>query len=148
MVRQDNQSRSPSGERLLEQIEHSKLSKCPGQKLALIGNGAKYHELFGFIIYGRLPTNDQPLCIRSDLMDSLIVYEGSRTGFYTDNYDEQDIKPVDEIRKGDLRCADLRGANNKGVDFYLVNLRGVRYIYDQARQFHHCRATVANRTGS
>ena len=54
---------------------------------------------------------------RSGLVDSLIACEGSRTGFYTDDYDEQDIKPIEEIRKANLRGADLRGANIEGSRF-------------------------------
>ena len=48
---------------------------------------------------------------RSGLIDSPIACEGSRTGFYTDDYDDRDIKPAEEIRKANLRGADLRGAN-------------------------------------
>ena len=46
---------------------------------------------------------------RSGLVDSPIACEGSRTGFYTDDYDDQDIKSPEEIRKANLRGADLTG---------------------------------------
>ena len=61
---------------------------------------------------------------RSGLVDSTIASEGSRTGFYTDDYSEQDFKSPEEIRKANLCRADLRGALIDGVDFYLVDLRG------------------------
>src|SRR5437899_2813332 len=44
---------------------------------------------------------------RSGLVNSPIASEGSRTGFYTDDYLDQDVKPVEEIRKANLRGADL-----------------------------------------
>jgi uncharacterized protein YjbI with pentapeptide repeats/energy-coupling factor transporter ATP-binding protein EcfA2 len=61
---------------------------------------------------------------RSGLVGSPIACEGSRTGFYTDDFDDQTYKAPEEIRKANLCGADLRGANIKGVDFYLVDLRG------------------------
>lgn len=60
---------------------------------------------------------------RGGLVGSPIACEGSRTGFYTDEYGEQDFKAPEEIRKANLSHADLRGANIEGVDFYLVDLR-------------------------
>ena len=84
---------------------------------------------------------------RSGLVGSPIACEGSRTGFYTDDYDDQDIKPAEEIRKANLRGADLRGANIEGVDFYLVDLRDAKYTRDQAEHFRHCRAILEDRVG-
>ena len=49
--------------------------------------------------------------------------EGSRTGFYTDDYEEQYYRPPEEVRKANLRGADLRGAKVSDADFYLVDLR-------------------------
>src|SRR5262249_13667001 len=60
---------------------------------------------------------------RSGRVGSPIACEGSRTGFYTDDFDDQDFKSPEEIRKANLRCADLRGACLDKVDFYLVDLR-------------------------
>ena len=45
---------------------------------------------------------------RSGLVGSPIACEGSRTGFYTDDYTEQDFKSPEEIRKANLCGADLR----------------------------------------
>jgi uncharacterized protein YjbI with pentapeptide repeats/energy-coupling factor transporter ATP-binding protein EcfA2 len=84
---------------------------------------------------------------RSGLVGSPIACEGSRTGFYTDDYGDQHIKPAEEIRKANLRGADLRGANIEGVDFYLVDLRDAKYTRDQAEHFHHCRAILDDRRG-
>lgn len=77
---------------------------------------------------------------RCGLVGSTVPCEGSRTGFYTDDYNDQDFKRPEEIRKANLRGADLRGAKIKGVDFYLVDLRGARYTPKQER---HLRRTGA-----
>ena len=59
---------------------------------------------------------------------------GSRTGFYTDELHEQDFKSPEEIRKANLRGADLRGAKIDNVDFYLVDLRDALYDPEQEDQ--------------
>jgi uncharacterized protein YjbI with pentapeptide repeats len=79
---------------------------------------------------------------RSGLVGSPIACEGSRTGFYTDDYDDQNIKPAEEIRKANLRGADLRGAEIEGVDFYLVDLREAKYTQVQEEHFRRCRAIL------
>jgi uncharacterized protein YjbI with pentapeptide repeats len=84
---------------------------------------------------------------RSGLVGSPIACEGSRTGFYTDDYDDRDFKPPEEIRKANLRGADLRGANVEGVDFYLVDLRDAQYTQDQAEHFAKCGAILRSRAG-
>lgn len=70
---------------------------------------------------------------RSGLVDSPIACEGSRTGFYTDEYHESHFKAPEEIRKANLRGADLRGAAIDQTDFYLVDLRDAHYTPSQAR---------------
>ncbi|MGE5192334.1 MAG: pentapeptide repeat-containing protein [Deltaproteobacteria bacterium] len=82
---------------------------------------------------------------RSGLVDSPIASYGSRTGFYTDDYNEQDFKPPEEIRKANLRGADLRGAKIEGVDFYLVDLRDARYDARQEQHFRSCGAILESR---
>jgi uncharacterized protein YjbI with pentapeptide repeats/energy-coupling factor transporter ATP-binding protein EcfA2 len=72
---------------------------------------------------------------RSGLVGSPIACEGSRTGFYTDDFEEQTFKAPEEIRKANLSGANLRGARLDGVDFYLVDLRGARYDPEQEEQF-------------
>ncbi len=69
---------------------------------------------------------------RSGLVGSPIACEGSRTGFYTDEMEEQHFKSPEEIRKANLCGVDLRGAQIDGVDFYLVDLRGAKFDADQA----------------
>ena len=71
---------------------------------------------------------------RSGLVGSTIPCEGSKTGFYTDDYEEQTYKAPEEIRKANLCGADLRGAILDDVDFYLVDLRGA--LYDEKYEEH------------
>jgi uncharacterized protein YjbI with pentapeptide repeats len=85
---------------------------------------------------------------RSGLVDSTIASEGSRTGFYTDEYSEQDFKSPEEIRKANLCWADLHGARIDGVDFYLVDLRGAHYDVSQEAHFRQCGAILEDRGSS
>lgn len=85
---------------------------------------------------------------RSGLVGSPIACEGSRTGFYTDDYNEQDFKAPEEIRKADLRGANLQGAIVDRADFYLVDLRGAQYSLDQAQHFRRCGAILFDRVSS
>lgn len=82
---------------------------------------------------------------RSGLLFTPIASEGTRTGFYTDDADEQNFKAPEEIRKANLCGADLRGARIDGVDFYLVDLRGALYDKKQEMHFRRCRAILENR---
>jgi len=82
---------------------------------------------------------------RSGLVGSPIASEGSRTGFYTDEYDEQTYKAPEEIRKANLCHADLRGAVLDNVDFYLVDLRGARFDPEQEPYFRRCGAILEAR---
>jgi hypothetical protein len=79
---------------------------------------------------------------RSGLVDSPYPSHGTRTGFYTDFYDEIHYRRPEEIRKANLCGADLRGANVRDVDFYLVDLRGAQYDPDQAAHFRRCDAIL------
>ncbi len=83
---------------------------------------------------------------RSGMVDSPIPCEGSRTGFYTEDFLDREVKPAEEIRKANLRGADLRGADIRDVDFYLVNLRDARYTADQAEHLRRCQAILDDRT--
>jgi uncharacterized protein YjbI with pentapeptide repeats len=71
---------------------------------------------------------------RSGLVNSPIASEGSRTGFYTDDFEEQHFKAPEEIRKANLRGADLCGARLDYVDFYLVDLRDA--LFDTSQEKH------------
>ena len=50
---------------------------------------------------------------RSGLVGSPIACEGSRTGFYTDDYNEQDFKSPEEIRKANLRRCRSPGSEDR-----------------------------------
>lgn len=82
---------------------------------------------------------------RCGLVGSPYPLEGSRTGFYTDDYHDQTFKRPEEIRKANLRGADLRGANLDGVDFYLVDLREARIDTKYKEHLQACRAILENR---
>ncbi len=77
---------------------------------------------------------------RSGLVGSPIACEGSRMGFYTDEYEEQKFKAPEEIRKANLCGADLRGAKITDVDFYLVDLRGALLDPEQEEHVRWCKA--------
>jgi uncharacterized protein YjbI with pentapeptide repeats len=79
---------------------------------------------------------------RSGLLFTPIACEGTRTGFYTDDFDEQTFKAPEEIRKANLRGADLRGAKVEGTDFYLVDLRDALYDPEQGDHFRRCKAIL------
>ncbi len=71
---------------------------------------------------------------RSGLVDSNLASEGTRTGFYTDDYDDHLFRSPEEIRAADLTGCDLRDADIDGVDFWRVDLRGARYSLSQRGQ--------------
>ena len=79
---------------------------------------------------------------RSGLVGSVIPCEGSKTGFYTDEREEQTYRRPEDIRKANLSHADLRGARIKGVDFYLVDVRGAKYTRRQGTYFKKCGAII------
>jgi uncharacterized protein YjbI with pentapeptide repeats len=82
---------------------------------------------------------------RCGLVDSDLASEGTRTGFYTDDFNEQEFRAPEEIRKANLCGADLRGAKVKGCDFYLVDLRNAKYTEEQATHFAKCGAILRSR---
>ena len=82
---------------------------------------------------------------RSGLVGSTTPGEGSRTGFYTDEYFDTGYKNPEEIRKANLRGADLTDANIDGVDFYLVDLRDALYSNTQGEWFRKCGAILWDR---
>ncbi|MFG0285164.1 MAG: pentapeptide repeat-containing protein [Phycisphaerales bacterium JB039] len=79
---------------------------------------------------------------RSGLVGSVIAGEGSRTGYYTDDFDDRSFKDPEAIRKANLCGADLRCAAVTMCDFYLVDLRRARYDNDQAAHFKRCGAIL------
>jgi uncharacterized protein YjbI with pentapeptide repeats len=82
---------------------------------------------------------------RSGLVNSPIACEGSRTGFYGDEFDQQIYRAPEEIRKANLCGADLREADIGGTDFYLVDLRGAKYTPSQFEHLRRCGAILFSR---
>jgi uncharacterized protein YjbI with pentapeptide repeats len=82
---------------------------------------------------------------RSGLVDSPIASEGSRTGFYGDEFDQQTYRAPEEIRKANLCGADIRNARIEGTDFYLVDLRRTKYTRQQFEHLRRCGAIRCNR---
>lgn len=79
---------------------------------------------------------------RSGRVDGILPSEGTRTGFYTDDYFDQSFRSAEEIRKANLCGADLTDADVTGTDWYLVDLRGAIYNADQRRHFEACHAIL------
>ena len=71
---------------------------------------------------------------RSGIVNSPYPSHGTRTGFYTDDYNDQHFQAPELIRKACLYGCDLRGANIHGVDFYLVDLRAAKFDDSQREQ--------------
>lgn len=83
---------------------------------------------------------------RSGLVHSPLACEGSRTGFYTDEFYEQSFKAPEAIRKANLRGADLRGAKIEDIDFYLVDLRDAKLEPEQRGHLRRCGAILEHKT--
>ncbi|MBI3856615.1 MAG: pentapeptide repeat-containing protein [Planctomycetes bacterium] len=71
--------------------------------------------------------------------------EGTRSGFYTDEYYDQSYRSPEEIRTANLRGADLREAIVLGTDFYLVDLREALFSPEQEEWFRRCGAILETR---
>ena len=84
---------------------------------------------------------------RSGLVGSTIPCEGSKTGFYVDDFDTQDYMPPEEIRKACLVNADMRHAILNETDFYLVDLRGALCSDQQRDFFKRCGAILVSKEG-
>jgi uncharacterized protein YjbI with pentapeptide repeats len=82
---------------------------------------------------------------RGGLVFSPFACEGSKTGFYTDELHEQHFKAPEEIRKANLRGADLRGAILGKADFYLVDLRNAKLDPQQTEYVRSCGAILNDR---
>jgi uncharacterized protein YjbI with pentapeptide repeats len=83
---------------------------------------------------------------RSGLVGSPFPCHGTRTGFYTNDFEDKSFKTPELIRKANLCGADLRGAMITDVDFYLVDLRGAIYDAEQEAHFRQCDAILENYT--
>lgn len=71
--------------------------------------------------------------------------EGTRSGFYTDEFYDQSYRAPEDIRSANLRGADLRDAQVDGTDFYLVDLREAQYTPEQEAWFRRCGAILETR---
>jgi uncharacterized protein YjbI with pentapeptide repeats len=79
---------------------------------------------------------------RGGLVNSPIACEGSKTGFYTDDFEDMHFKRPEDIRKANLCGADLRGADIDGLDFYLVDLRDAKLDPKQLDHVRRCGAIL------
>ena len=79
---------------------------------------------------------------RAGTVDSPFPSHGTRTGYYTDDYDDHYFKSPEEIRKANLCRCNLLGAKVFEADFYLVDLRGAIYDEEQRLHFDKCGAIL------
>ena len=81
---------------------------------------------------------------RSGLVFNAPAGWGTRTGFYSDETRDQSFKAPEEIRKANLKGADLRKAVVFQTDFHLVDLRGALYTPDQEKHLRGCGAILGD----
>lgn len=79
---------------------------------------------------------------RSGLLFTPMASEGTRTGFYDDDYVQHRQQIPERIRTANLRGADLRGASLYKSDFYLVDLREAKLDSDQIHHVRRCGAIL------
>lgn len=79
---------------------------------------------------------------RSGLLVGAPAMWGTKTGFYTIDWERDGRRPPEQIRVANLRGADLRGAKVLRCDFHLVDLRGVQCTAEQYAHFERCGAFV------
>lgn len=82
---------------------------------------------------------------RSGLVFHAPPMEGTRSGFYSDEFFDSPHRAPEEVRTANLRGATLLGANVEWTDFYLVDLRGALYDARQAQHFRRCGAILRDR---
>ena len=83
---------------------------------------------------------------RSGIVGSPYPSHGTRTGFYTDDFFDQNFRSIEEIRKASLQGCDLTGAKVFDADFYLVDLRDAKYNEEQFQHFQKCGAILFDQT--
>lgn len=79
---------------------------------------------------------------RSGLLVGAPAMWGTKTGFYTIDWERDGRRPPEQIRVANLCGADLRGAKVLRCDFHLVDLRGARCTAEQHAHFERCGAFV------
>ena len=100
-----------------------------------------------FLLLRRMTGGSTGRSLAVALLFTPIASEGTRTGFYTDEYTEHHFQAPENVRKANLRFADLREARVEDVDFYLVDLRGALYDERQEAHFRRCRAILDDWSG-
>ena len=81
---------------------------------------------------------------RCGTLDSPFPSHGTRTGYYTDDFDEHYFRPPEERRVANLRGCNLLGAKVFKTDFYLVDLRDAIYDKAQKEHFKRCDAILTD----
>ena len=79
---------------------------------------------------------------RCGMVDSPYPSHGTRTGFYTDDYDDLHYRPPETIRKAAMVGCDLRGVQLDKTDFYLVDLRGTKFDPKYESHLRNCGAIL------
>lgn len=82
---------------------------------------------------------------RSGLVLNAPPMEGTRTGFYSDEFFDNPHRAPEEVRTANLQRVKLWGAKVEETDFYLVDLRGAIYDEQQAAHFRRCGAILRDR---
>ncbi len=82
---------------------------------------------------------------RSGLVLNAPPMEGTRTGFYSDEFFDNPHRAPEDVRTANLQRVKLWGAKVEEADFYLVDLRGAIYDERQAAHFRRCGAILRDR---
>ena len=123
-------------------MRHAKLADASLRSAGLANLDAEGADLTGADFTGatfRLGTT------RSGLVFHAPPMEGTRSGFYSDEFFDSPHRAPEEVRTANLRGAKLLGANVEATDFYLVDLRGALYDERQAQHFRRCGAILRDR---
>lgn len=81
-------------------------------------------------------------------VDSPYPSHGTRTGFYTEDFDSHQFQSPEEVRKAAMCGCRLFGADVWQADFYLVDLRGAQFDPKQEEHFRSCKAILDDWDGS
>jgi len=82
---------------------------------------------------------------RSGLVFNAPPMEGSKTGFYSDDFFASPYRRPEDVRSANLRGARLIGAVVETADFYLVDLRDALFDSRQLEHFRRCGAILRDR---
>ena len=79
---------------------------------------------------------------RCGLVDSDLASEGTRIGFYTDEFNEQEFRAPKKSAKPISAVPTCAARKSKAQDFYLVDLRNAKYTQEQGTHFAKCGAIL------